>query len=1082
MKKTKDGNGAAARIAYKFSEVCCIYPITPSSNMAESVDEMSALGEKNIFKNVVKVVEMQSEAGAAGALHGALSMGALASTFTASQGLLLMIPNMYKMAGELLPAVFHVSARALATHALSIFGDHSDVMSTRSTGFCMLCSNSVQEAEDLALIAHTSAIKASLPFMHFFDGFRTSHEIQKIEELSEDVIEKFIPKAEIEAFKKRALNPNNPHTQGTAENPDIFFQHREGCNTYYNRVYGIVETEMQKLAKLTGRSYAPFDYVGSESATHVVVMMGSGTGAMTEYLSHAKDSKLGLVKVRLYRPWNKEAFLKALPSTVKKITVLDRTKESGSVCEPLCEDVIASLNGKNIKVIGGRYGLGGKDFTPGMAKAVVDNLKATVSKENFTVGITDDVTNLSLPVSELESVQNAKQFIFYGLGSDGTVSANKNTIKIIGDETDKYVQGYFEYDSKKSGSLTKSHLRISDEPILSSYLIKHADLIAIHNFSFVARYPKILDSIKTGGNILLNTVFKADEINNVLPNLFKQKLKEKKLNLYIIDGESIAKSVGLGNKVNVVMQSAFFKVSNIIDFSLAETKMKEAAKKSYGKKGDAVIAANYNGIEQGANVVKVDVSTLSETKEKTASKKTTDKFYNNIMEKIDKEDGDSLKVSDFSADGYFPTDTTKFEKRGIASSLPCWMSDKCIQCGKCIMACPHAAFRSVVVKDDALKSAPESFKTKAAIGVAGCSYRVQVSPLDCTGCGVCENVCPVKDKAIVMQSAHDFEEEKKNYNYALTLANEKTIFQKGTMKGIQFEKPYFEFSGACAGCGETPYIKLASQLFGKNMIIANATGCSSIYGGSAPSCPYSKDSDGCGPAWANSLFEDNAEFGMGMAIANELRKDKSSIWIIGGDGWAYDIGFGGLDHLLASNENVNILVLDSEVYSNTGGQSSKSTQKGAMAKFAAKGKQTKKKNLAEMAISYQNAYVASVSMGSDPNQCIKAFIEAESYNGPSLIIAYTPCINHGYDMSKTFDHMKQAVDSGYTSLFRYHKDAGMTIDSKEPTVPYRNFLMSETRFSTLAKQYPEEAEQLFRESEEEAKQRREQIARHIKNI
>lgn len=1141
MKITVDGNTASAHIAYKLSEVAGIYPITPSSTMAEVCSTWADEGKQNIFGKTMIVREMQSEAGASGAVHGSLVCGALTTTFTASQGLLLMIPNMYKIAGELLPTVFHVSARALATHALSIFGDHSDVMAVRQTGFSMLCSSSVQECLDMALASHIATLNSSVPFLHFFDGFRTSHEIQKIEDISDEDIKSIYPYQKMQELKKMALDPLCPRQQGTAQNPDIFFQNREACNKKYSEVYGHVLNAFKNIEMITGRKYAPFEYYGHPKATYVLVIMGSGADTAIETINNLveKGEKVGVVKVRLYRPFNTKAFCEALPKTTKKIAVLDRTKESASPIEPLCEDVAYALaeNGLNIDVIGGRYGLGSKEFYPKHVYAVVENLKQKISKNHFTVGINDDVTYLSLTDNNFNLNDNLKEYKFYGLGSDGTVGANKNTIKIIGENTDNFVQGYFEYDSKKSGSLTTSHLRISSTPINKPYVIEKADLVAIHNFSFVDRYD-LTNNLKPNSIVILNTALDKENVCKYLPQKFIEDLKNANSKLYIINAQKIAEEVGLGNKINVVMQTAFFKLANVIDYSIAKQKMQEAIKKTYGKKGDEVVTKNLQAIEKAESQI-VQVEIKNSFAQNTLIKNTESDYYANFIEPIESLNGNSLKVSAFNERGFVPTNTSKFLKRGIAEKLPCWNSQNCIQCGLCVTACPHSVIHAKLLDPKEIKNAPEKFVTPNAYGVPEKKYKLQISPLDCTGCGVCSKVCPAKNKALVMVPAKAIlEREKENYEYFKALNAQEVPFTTSIPKGLQFKKSYFEFSGACAGCGETPYIKIVSQLFGKDMIIANATGCSSIYGGNAPVCPYAKDASGNGPAWANSLFEDNAEFGMGMSFAIENNKQmlkgyvetylnktkskkikelltmwlennliltheeyenltallnkapqstelnnillyknyftKKSLWVIGGDGWAYDIGYGGLDHLLASKQNVNILVLDSEVYSNTGGQASKSTPKGATAKFAGSGKGTKKKDLGQMAMSYGTAYVASVSLGADMSQTIKAFKEAEEYNGVSIIIAYAPCVNHGFDMSNSNGEMKKAVSSGYWNLYRFNpsKPKPLEIDSIEPTSSYKEFLLGESRFKALYKTNPALAEELFAESEKDAKTRR----------
>lgn len=1162
-KITVDGNTATALIAYAVSEVASIYPITPSSTMAELCSQWASEGKKNIFDKTMIIKEMQSEAGAVGTLHGSLTCGALSTTFTASQGLLLMIPNMYKIAGELLPCVFHISARALATHALSIFGDHSDIMSTRATGFSFLASSNVQECHDMALVAHIATLNSSVPFVHFFDGFRTSHEIQKIDEISYDDIKKIYPYDKMEEFKKRALDPLHPRQQGTAQNPDIFFQNREACNSKYFNVYDIVCDAFKQLESITNRHYEPFEYFGSPVAENVLVIMGSGSETAIQTVRDLvkKGEKVGVLRVRLFRPFNYSAFVDKLPKTVKKIAVLDRAKESGAPAEPLCEDVVFAIQKAklNIDVVGGRYGLGSKEFKPNNVFAVFENLQKGNPLNSFTVGINDDVTHLSLPEYDYNLETNEKEFKFFGLGSDGTVGANKNTIKIIGECTNKYVQGYFEYDSKKSGSLTTSHLRVSDEKILSPYALEHSDVIAIHNFSFVGRYD-LTSSLRKNGVVILNTTLDKNEVVNFLPEKFLNDLKNAQAKLYIINAQKIAEDVGLGNKINVIMQTAFFKLANIIPYELAKEKMQSAIKKTYGKKGDEVVNSNIRAIDIAENSLEYCDYSNFEAKSDYIKKDTSDKYYNDFIKPIENLQGNKLPVSSFDESGYVPTDTSKFLKRGIASHLPCWDKNNCIQCGMCVVSCPHSALSSKLIKRDDLINAPANFEFANAFGVEDKKFKVQVSPLDCTGCGVCSIVCPAKNKALNMVDASEIlEKERKNYEYFKVLPIENTPFSTAVPKGLQFKKSYFEFSGACAGCGETPYIKLASTLFGKDMIIANATGCSSIYGGNSPVCPYSKDENGYGPAWANSLFEDNAEFGLGMSLAiennkqmlkqyverflqiciniqlseylqkwlnnglclehddanvlitllnqekMEIVKDKSnfnseqvecinnillykdyftkkSIWIIGGDGWAYDIGYGGLDHLIASKHNVNILVLDSEVYSNTGGQASKSTPKSATAKFASNGKDTKKKNLAQMAMTYKTAYVAQISLGADMTQAIKAFKEAEAFDGVSLIIAYAPCVNHGFDMSNSSQEMKKAVNSGYWNLFRYNpqKDKPLELDSMPPTTSYKDFLVGESRYKALYKTNPTLAEQLFAESEQDAKERRKALEDMIK--
>ena len=1152
---TIDGNTAAAHVAYAFSDVAAIYPITPSSPMAEVADEWGAQGRKNLFGQKVRIAEMQSEGGAAGAVHGSLAAGALTTTFTASQGLLLMIPNMYKISGEMLPGVFHVTARALAAHSLSIFGDHSDVMGARQTGFAMLASASVQEVMDLALVTHLSAIKASLPFVHFFDGFRTSHEIQKIEQIEYEDMAKLLDYDAVKRFRERALNPEHPHQSGTAQNPDIYFQGREAANIHYAKVPEIVEYYMEKVGDLTGRRYHLFDYVGAPDAERVLVIMGSGADVAEEAINYlnAKGEKLGLIKVRLYRPFAADKFLAAIPATCKKIAVLDRTKEPGSLGEPLYLDIVDAIAeaGLDIKCYGGRYGLGSKEFTPTMVKQVYDNLKLDEPKNHFTVGIIDDVMNTSLPEGDFVNAAPEGTICckFFGLGSDGTVGANKNSIKIIGDHTNMFAQGYFAYDSKKSGGLTISHLRFGKTPIQSPYLIDSADFVACHNASYVTRYD-VLEGIKDGGVFLLNSPWTVEDMERELPASMKQTIAKKHIRFYNMDAVKLAREVGMGNRINTIMQSAFFKLAEIIPADEAIDYMKAAAKKSYAKKGEDVVQKNYAAIDigvTGITEINYPEAWATATSGATAMHVSDDPYFVDFIKPILAQQGDKLPVSKLAADGYVPTGTTKYEKRGIAVEVPVWIPENCIQCNQCALVCPHASIRPFVMTEET--EAPETFVAKKATGVGdGKLFRIQVSPYDCTGCGSCVNVCPAKTKALKMAPLAEVEKvENDNWNFAMDLPTLDLPVNKATVKGSQYLQPMFEFSGACAGCGETPYVKLVTQLFGDRMIVANATGCSSIYGGSAPTCPYTVNKQGHGPAWANSLFEDNAEFGFGMNLATTHRRErladlirqlaegcgdevksicnawlenkddaegsrkaapavvkmaeecmncgcecdeickeiydlrdllvKKSQWIFGGDGWAYDIGYGGLDHVLAMDEDVNVLVMDTEVYSNTGGQSSKATPTGSVAKFAAAGKRTKKKDLGMMAMSYGYVYVAKVCMGANPAQLLKAMVEAEAYKGPSLIIAYAPCINHGIKagMSKVQDEAKRAVEAGYWPLYRYNPDLAaqgknpFTLDSKPATGDYKEFILGENRYAALKQQFPEEAATLFARAEQEAK-------------
>ncbi len=1065
-----DGNTAASNIAFKFSQVVPVYPITPSTPMAENSSAMSASNKLNIWGETVTMQELQSEAGAAGALHGALLGGALATTFTASQGLLLMVPNMFKIAGEGLPAVFHVSARAIASHSLSIFGDHSDVMATRMTGFSLLSSANVQEAQDMALCAHMLAINHSFPVLHFFDGFRTSHEIQAIEEIDDETLKNLVP-ANLDnlPFKKNRLNPQNPLMYGTAQNPDVFFQNRQTRETRYNEIIPAYKQIFAKIKEVTGRSYAPFEYVGDKNAENIIVIMGSGSETIKETLLANKISNVGMIKVRVYRPFDQKEFLKVLPKSAKKIAVLDRTIESGSNA-PLYLDVASAVQNKGITLLSGRYGLGGKEFNPACVKAIIDNFTKK-TKKDFTVGINDDLGNTSLEIPEFTNPLARKEIKIFGLGSDGSVSASKSTVKIIGKKLDGYVQGYFEYDSKKAGSMTVSHIRQSKKPIHSTYLLDGADVIMINNFSFVHRY-NCLKGLKQNGVVIMNSIFTADEINAVLPNSYKTQLQEKNATLYVINGNKIANECGLKEKINIIMQTALFKVLKLMPQEVFIEEMTSEVKKNFSKKGQDVVNKNIEAMEKSlSQIQKVETKKFTFKEEKKNQKNFDNEFYQTIISKIEKLEGNQIPVSAFSDNGCIPTDTAKFEKRGIAASLPVWLNDKCIQCGRCVLACPHGAIKVVLVKEEDCPT-NEEFKMANALGMPGYKYRLQVSPEDCTGCGVCQNTCIAKEKAIVMDSADKvLDKEKENYALMETLKIEtKTPFAPTMTKGLQFKKQYFEFSGACAGCGETPYIKLASMLFGDRMIIANATGCSSIYGGSYPSCPYAKDENGNGPAWANSLFEDNAEFGLGIKLAQKYSGNENpSVWIIGGDGWAFDIGYSGLDHILSTDENVNILVLDNEQYSNTGGQASKATQTGAIAKLAEGGKTNIQKNLGRIAMTYPNAYVAQVAIGADFDQCIKAFVEAEKHNGPSIIIAYSTCVNQGINMSKSLEEMKKAVDAGYWFLYRSSPENGFTLDKGQVSEEYKNFLLGERRFASLADKDSQKANALFERAETNAK-------------
>ncbi|MFI3288125.1 MAG: pyruvate:ferredoxin (flavodoxin) oxidoreductase [Rikenellaceae bacterium] len=1157
---TCDGNYAAAHIAYMFSEVSAIYPITPSSTMAEYVDEWAAKGKKNIFGEIVKVVEMQSEAGAAGAVHGSLQAGALTTTYTASQGLLLMVPNMYKIAGELLPAVFHVSARALAAQALSIFGDHQDIMSVRPTGFAMLGAASVQEVMDLSAVSHLAAIKSRIPFVNFFDGFRTSHEIQKIEEFDTDELKALVDEKALAEFRARALNSERPQTRGTAQNPDIYFQSREAANKFYDAVPDIVAEYMEKISAITGREYKPFTFYGAADAENIIISMGSVNDTVKEVidLKVAKGEKVGLLNVHLYRPFSAKYFFDVLPESVKRICVLDRTKEPGANGEPLYLDVKDLFYDKDVRplIVGGTYGLSSKDTTPAQIEAVYANLALPEPKNGFTVGIVDDVTFKSLPVGEEFPAGAAGTFEarFIGLGADGTVGANKNSIKIIGDNTDKYCQAYFSYDSKKSGGYTSSHLRFGDAPIRSTYLVGTPDFVACHVPSYLGKYD-LLKGLKDGGTFLLNSVWSKEEVEKHLPNSMKKYMAEHNISFYQINATKIATEIGLGNRTNTIMQSAFFLLSEVIPYELAVEQMKKAILKSYGKKGENIVNMNYQAVDRGGAVEKVEVKAEWASLGEDAAKCTEGKpeFITKVVEPINSLEGDALPVSAFLGreDGTWDNGTAAYEKRGIAAKIPAWVGENCIQCNQCAYVCPHAAIRPFLATDEEVAAAPEG--TTFADGKAqlkAYKFKIQVSPLDCTGCGNCAQVCPAPTKALVMEplAAH-LEAESAGWEYLHGTVGYKAdvVDKTKSVKNLQFEQPLFEFSGACAGCGETPYIKAITQLFGDRMMVANATGCSSIYGGSAPSTPYCKNAQGRGPAWANSLFEDNAEFGLGMRIGGEKLRERVAIimeeaiakcncctdelkglfqewldnrtsgaktreladkivpaaeacdcdyckqildlkehlvaksqWIFGGDGWAYDIGYGGLDHVLASGENVNVLVMDTEVYSNTGGQSSKATPVGAVAKFASAGKRIRKKDLGAMAMTYGYVYVAQVSMGANHAQYLNALKEAEAFDGPSLIIAYAPCINHGIKGGMGISQLtaKKAVECGYWHLWRFNPTLEGTaknpfsLDSKEPDwSKFQDFLGNEVRYTSLAKQFPEEADELFKASEENAQWR-----------
>jgi len=1165
---TIDGNEAAAYTAFRTNEVIAIYPITPSSPMGEHADAWAVQGFKNVWGTIPQVTEMQAEGGAAGAVHGALQGGALTTTFTASQGLLLMIPNMFKIAGELTSTVFHVSARSVATHALSIFCDHSDVMAARSTGFAILASNSIQEVMDFALIAQAATLEARVPFIHFFDGFRTSHEVSKVEQLSEDDMRAMIDNELIRAHRLRSLSPDRPVVRGTAQNPDVFFQARETVNPYYHACPDIVQKAMDKFAKIVGRQYHLFDYVGAQDAEKVIILMGSGADAVQEAVMYlqAKGEKVGVLKVHLYRPFSVKYFTESLPESVQHIAVLDRTKEPGSMGEPLYQDVVTALSEAKTEglfkfkteptVTGGRYGLSSKEFTPAMVKGVFESMSQTHSKNHFTIGIKDDVTQTSLDYDPefVVEPEGRTRAVFFGLGSDGTVSANKNSIKIIGEETDNYAQGYFVYDSKKAGSLTVSHLRFGPEPIMSPYLISKANFVACHQFSFLEKYD-MLKLAEEGATFLLNSIFNAETVWDHLPGKVQKQIIDKKLKFFIIDAYQLADKVGLGVRINTIMQTCFFAISNVLPKEQAIDLIKKFTKKAYGKRGESIVKMNFKAIDEALNhliEVQIPEQATGKIKMRKAVPDEAPEYVRNVTGEIVAGRGDDLPVSAFAPDGSFPTATTQWEKRNVALQVPVWDPDVCIQCGKCVFVCPHAVIRSKVYDSELLQQAPEPFKSTDAKWkqYAGKKYSIQISAEDCTGCGVCVSNCPAKSKtepdkkAINMSDLDPIRErERENWKFFQTLPHvDRKELKLNLVKDIQLLQPLFEFSGACAGCGETAYIKLMSQLFGDRALIANATGCSSIYGGNLPTTPYAQNSAGRGPAWSNSLFEDNAEFGMGMRLAldkqleyakelvEKLSKDlgknlvndilsadqvtddgieaqrkrvqtlktnleklnsfeakellsladvliKKSVWIVGGDGWAYDIGYGGLDHVIASGRNVNVLVLDTEVYSNTGGQASKATPRGATAKFAMGGKPVPKKDLAMMAITYGNVYVARVAMGASDMQTVKAFREAEAYDGPSLILAYCHCIAHGYDLVQGLNQQKLAVKSGYWPLVRYNPDLldegknPLTIDSKAPEIPLKDYVYNETRYSMLTKSRPEAAKKLLKEAQEDVYKR-----------
>jgi len=1166
---TMDGNEAAALASYALTEVATIFPITPSSPMAEGVDEWSAHGKVNIFGQPVKVVEMESEAGAAGAVHGSLAAGALTTTYTASQGLLLMIPNMYKIAGELLPSVFHVSARALATHALSIFGDHQDVMACRQTGFAMLASTSVQEAMDLGYASHLATIKSSVPFLHFFDGFRTSHEYQKIEVVEQETISQLVDHQDIQRFRDNALNPQHPIVRGSTQNPDVYFQFREVSNPFYEKVPDIVEKTMRDIEKVTGRVYHPFNYYGAPDAERIIIAMGSVCDTIEETVDYlvGNGEKVGVIIVHLYRPFSPKYFLDVLPKTVKKIAVLDRTKEPGSLGEPLYMDIVElfSTHSDKPQIVGGRYGLGSKDTTPSQILAVYKNLSQQKPKNNFTIGIVDDVSHTSLPEEEIidttpEGTINCK---FWGLGSDGTVGANKSAVKIIGDNTDLYAQAYFSYDSKKSGGTTISHLRFGKKPIKSRYLVFDADYIACHNKSFLYQYD-LLKGLKKNGTFVLNCPWKPEELDEHLPACLKRYLAQNNINFYMIDAINIAQKIGLGARINMIMQAAFFKLANVIPVQDAVEYLKTSIEKTYGRKGAKIVEMNQAAVEQGiTQLIKVEVPSSwgNVADEESVETENVPDFIQKIHKPISQYEGDELPVSTFLGmeDGRTPLGTTAYEKRGIAVFIPQWQIDKCIQCNQCSYICPHATVRPFLLNAEEEAKAPQTFSTKPAIGkgLEGLQYRIQIDPMDCTGCMNCADICPAPEKALVMKpAAQEIEQQSENWEYALTISSKEERTDKYTLKGSQFITPLLEFNGACPGCGETPYVKLLTQLFGDRMMIANATGCSSIWGGSYPSIPYTTNAEGKGPAWANSLFENNAEYGYGMylgakqirekvaqimkealqasleqpvkdaftewleafddgdrskrasdqvlkvlqtdsvpqSIRDEIlkRKDylvKPSVWAVGGDGWAYDIGYNGVDHVLASGDDINLLVMDTEVYSNTGGQSSKATQTAAIAKFAAAGKKIRKKDLGMMAMSYGYVYVAQIAMGANMQQTIKAIKEAESYKGPSLVIAYATCFTHGIKsgMGTSLAQQKKAVEAGYWHLYRHNPDLKQqgknpfVLDSKEPKGNFQEFLQSEIRYSSLKTVFPDIADEMFHVAQDHAQMRYDTYRRMAEN-